>query len=242
MRSDLKSLQVLMAEAEEALAQRDAQRAAEKGVTVDELYRIEAESIEAEKRLREAARRLSAKVAALEPFADRLGADVIAAALSETLEDTPAIMAVREFIDTGTRPFLVLSGGVGLGKTVAAVRALLTGRSEYVHAVDIARRYEPWSADKDVDRIDFAAQRMVIDDLGTERGDDPRFMEAFGQIVDQRIGPKLYRDGTMERRMTIITTNLRTLRERYGERTASRLAEHGTFVALSGDDMRRRTT
>ena len=219
--------------------------AAELGITVDELERRRQEAaFEARRAERElGARRRRLQI--LRPYAERIGRDVVEAIANDVIEVTPLMVAVREFMANGERPMLVISGGVGIGKTCAAVAALVRhGVGVYCHAADLASRYEPWSADakRGVEPIDMSTSLLVLDDLGSERGDDPRFAEAVGQTIDRRIGPGITSDGDLYRRITIITTNIptRDLEAKYGARFADRLFEHAQAMNVRDQVSRRR--
>lgn len=146
------------------------------------------------------------------------------------------------------RPVLVLSGGVGCGKSVAAAFWLLQlARRPIVH-LDAGRtwdwrrspRFMPVSAlqgafgsfDK-ADRLRVAeaqkASALVLDDLGTE----VRNVSAdLVNLISERIRAGL---------PTCITTNgsQAEVAARYGARFDSRLAESGEWHACGSTDLRR---
>jgi DNA replication protein DnaC len=153
--------------------------------------------------------------------------------------DTPAMVRARAFRDVDVpagRTLLVLSGGVGCGKTTAAAWVVATQRfhqPRFMRAATFARtsRYDAaassaWSR----------AGALVLDDLGAEYVDAKgSFLVDFDELLDT-----YYAD----RRPLIITTNLGTedFRDRYGGRDgriASRIREAGAWVNCSGPDLRR---
>jgi DNA replication protein DnaC len=154
--------------------------------------------------------------------------------MGEGLEDTEAHRAVCEWM-AGEKPTLVLTGGTGVGKTVAAVRAMLTAsRAQFVRALRIGAHFEPWSADREagIAPLNLGVDLLVIDDLGQEPIEDRRAMPAIEEALDARQSKKT---------RTLITTNLDTtgIRSRYSERIRSRLAQNAALVGLGGTDKRR---
>jgi len=127
------------------------------------------------------------------------GGDVFAAAVDDAAALTPALRTVLggaawradRFAETGRRPghLLVLSGGTGNGKTVAAawmavrypgtalfVTAAQIGDTPYSRWGDYALARERWRS----------AGLLVIDDVGEERGDLAR------RVVAERVGPLIF--------------------------------------------------
>ena len=170
-------------------------------------------------------------------------------------EPTEALLAVRAFGDSKAR-ILVLCGGVGTGKSLAAAdmfvapfrgidpSALEAAGSEWervvcpvagswVSAPKLARAIDPWRHELDAghEPIDPSRGVSVLDDLGTE-GDSQRFQEALATYIDAR----------MDAPKTVITTNLAKadIRKRYGDRIADRLNHVGACVELKGKSMRRK--
>jgi len=152
----------------------------------------------------------------------------------EGLLDTSAHLAVCKWLETD-RPTLVLMGGTGAGKTVAAVRAMHTRqRTQFIRALRIGAHFERWASDREsnVVALDLGADLLVVDDLGQEPIEDRRAMPAIEEVLDSR---------QSERTRTIITTNLSpdAIRARYSDRICSRLAQNGRFVPVDDDDRRR---
>lgn len=189
-------------------------------------------------------------------------ATVIGAEAAETVYErreaaTEATKLVGPWLGSDM-PCLVLSGGVGAGKTVAAVVALrehvgLTiprarGRNEWngcaeqwipanpcpiVRASRLAAAVDPWKHERDAgaEPFDLSIPFLCIDDLGAEL-DEPRFHQALFAAIDARQSPKT---------RTIITTNLRReeIRPRYGDRIADRLNAIAKVVQLRSASLRR---
>lgn len=225
------------------------ERARAEGITLDELARREERANDERERASRAAWLRSQRLQRIRPYASQIRRPMVEAILDGTIEATPAVVAVRSFCEDSVElPFLVLSGGVGTGKTVAALAELVRrdpSEVAYVHATELARRYEPWREDRErgVEAIDLGVRLLVLDDLGTERGDDPRFAEALGRIIDKRLGPGVTASGELYRRVTIITTNLapKEIGPKYaaiGGRIADRFRGDARSVLLTGDSMR----
>lgn len=162
------------------------------------------------------------------------------------LEETIAIHA-----SSGSSEFLVLSGGPGCGKTVAAVCWLL----EYVAD---PKKWQKDANDKRVpvftgtrpiwvtaaklarcDRYDEEAMtrllrnpRLVIDDLGGEYLDKGGF---YASMLDEIVNER-----QAESKPTIMTTNLDAagFTARYGQRIVDRLREGGRFVGCGDASLR----
>lgn len=157
------------------------------------------------------------------------------------LAATDAIVAVR----SAEFRILVLAGNVGAGKSVAAAWWLLAPhipgsppsrdygkrKSLWVSASRLARwqRYD----EDEMARL-LLAPRLVIDDLFAEFSDQKgNFVSILDEVVSDRLANK---------RPLVITTNasVEVFRERYGERIADRIREHGKFHSFAGESMRRR--
>lgn len=137
----------------------------------------------------------------------------------------------------GSLTFLVLAGGVGCGKTVAACvnppeeGFLFVDALELVKAGLYGDKAEAFweSAQK--------AKLLVLDDLGTEPRDEKGYAAcAFEDLMNKRYNSM---------RKTILTTNLtaEAFKARYcegsgGGRFGDRLRECGDWVALTGGSMR----
>lgn len=138
----------------------------------------------------------------------------------ESLEASPYIEAVEGFL-TGDKTILVLSGGVGCGKTQAACMAFnLASDVLFVRAGSL-NRISMYDAEE-MARL-HSASVLIIDDVGIEYADRKGFLLA---LLDDMIDPR-YSEG----RHTIITTNLLEykngeypMKKRLGDRLMSRIA------------------
>lgn len=149
---------------------------------------------------------------------------------------TRCLRAVQGWLNRTDRvPVLILSGGVGCGKSVAAKWAVANGPSsrKYLMAEDVVGRYAGGSfgdgaAEKERVR---RCQLLVIDDLGTETN--------HGRMAACLIDLLEYRQSG---RQTLITTNenMDALRAFYPDvRLFSRLDQSAMVVADDGPDLRR---
>lgn len=129
---------------------------------------------------------------------------------------------------------VVLSGGLGCGKTVAATRWVAEGddtKPLFVRAAafEAIGRYdrkwrERWTT----------ASSMVLDDLGAEYGDaKENFLAILDELFDVVYSHPI---------PCVVTTNLllKDFRLRYGERIYSRLRECAEWRNVSGPDLRGR--
>lgn len=144
---------------------------------------------------------------------------------------------VRRWVATsGPRPNLVILGPVGTGKTHLAVaacrpdadRGLEVRFFPVIELLDDLRPSGPPGAFHDLADID----RLIVDDLGTERPTDWTG-ERLGGLINRR---------WLEERPLVVTTNLTMpeLRESIGAPAYSRLVGSGAVVVrLAGDDRRK---
>ena len=171
-----------------------------------------------------------------------------------------APMLLRRFVDSwssdqdGTG--LLITGGVGTGKThlaVATLRALVTEHNAVGLFYDhrsllkaIQNSYNQRSSESEYEVLApvFQADVLVLDELGREKRSD-----WTGEMVEHILNTR-YND----RRTTVITTNYpndhsalvradgktgETLGDRVGERIFSRLQEMCLTVEMSGQDFRK---
>lgn len=136
----------------------------------------------------------------------------------------------------GAFDLLVLSGGPGTGKTLAACEWLRPktsiGHGGWFVTAALLARYPRYDAKAMHDLLTCRA--LVVDDLGCEYMDDKgNFMAVLDEVINARYG---------ERLPTLITTNLNAdaFKERYGSRIADRIREDGRFVALGDVSFRPR--
>lgn len=140
---------------------------------------------------------------------------------------------------TDIKPMLVLVGGRGCGKSVAAAYAAATYTDSvcWYSANDLVRFFSTNHAEslKEQKRAKFA-RLTVLDDVATE-GDPVRMCAALIDILEKR-----------KQKKTIVTTNnhldsdkpgLESWLTRYPDpRLHSRLAESAVFVVDNGPDLR----
>lgn len=219
--------------------EREAQAKA-RGITLDELDELEAK----ERAELEAKERGAAQFAKRKRVVERCGARMPDATrdafLRGELHDTEALRAVHAWL-AGSENFLLLLGGTGVGKTVAALVALTELDGVFVRSPDLGPAIEPWKADLDrgVQTFDPSSPSLVVlDDLGLERAEDARWGTSFDELCDARQGS---RHGRPLR--TLITSNLTSaqIAERYSERARDRIRSSHKRVTLRGQSMRGRS-
>lgn len=170
----------------------------------------------------------------------------IAAALGE-MKDTPALEQAKFFRQTPQR-IIILSGGVGVGKTTVSAWLSLKGQDPRPGFIRIGELERRGRYDKKLDDWLQDKTSLVIDDVGTEVLDGKNvFTALFGEIVDMFYS---------NRRTLIMTTNLRPRRsdakaekkdpneidqfaERYGDRVWSRLSQYGFWADCGMRDLRK---
>ncbi len=171
-------------------------------------------------------------------------------ALLATAEQKPALVAARQWLASDS-DFLLLSGGAGTGKTIAAAVVLSDFRdSEKEPSINFDRKRQlPRGAmmvravaGPAIGLFDEASQKkveqmrgvafLVIDDMGTEMLTDV-WRQNLDDVIDYRYSNKL---------RTIITTNLTpdAFKERYGARIADRIRHTAKIVLVGADSMRKR--
>jgi DNA replication protein DnaC len=221
-----------MAEIERA----DEREAARLGfATVQELRAARSAEREAAEAQRKEGERRNHVRAVLAHVGSRVTDDVARALfLGGELDDTPAHLAVTDWLES-QKPALVLSGGTGTGKTVAAVRAMVRyGSYQFVRAIRVGAHFERWASDREdgVDPLRLGCSFLVLDDLGQEAESDRRAAQAVEEILDHR---------QRENTRTLITTNLTpdAIKARYSDRVVSRLRQNATVKAVNTTDMRR---
>lgn len=153
-------------------------------------------------------------------------------------EETKALSETKEFLNSAST-ILVLAGGVGTGKTIAAAWAIVESRGgKYVKAIELSQHGLYGEENQGFWDDLRATPLLVIDDLGTEPRDEKGFAAAnFDALMDHRYD---------HCRKTILTTNLtdETFKQVYctgfGVRLLDRIREVGHFVRVPGQSMRRR--
>jgi DNA replication protein DnaC len=145
----------------------------------------------------------------------------------------------------------IFSGPIGTGKTFALVAAMREPNPKtfadcplFVDWPEFIGDVDRWKALEITDRDRFDPVRrlcawrgpLFVDDVGQEQFVESGYRRGesealFDQFVNRRTGLDL---------ALWITTNLSIadLRERYGERTSSRLSQHCLLIGICGDDRR----
>lgn len=148
--------------------------------------------------------------------------------------DWDAVVETRRWLATGTQTWLVLVGGKGTGKSVAATwavrEACKRGDSAFFRRASEVARLSTFDAGADeLTRLRKCAL-LVVDDLGTENL-TAHAQGLFFEIFDVRHENHL---------RTIITSNVgrQQLKERLGERLTDRLKSDGRIIELHGESKR----
>ena len=146
-----------------------------------------------------------------------------------------ALDAVDAWV-AGTKPWLVLAGGTGTGKSVAAGYGLarllgMRRRGGWVASVAFSGLVGGFDGQAELRRLQ-SLDVLVVDDFGTEHYSS--FVEGlFFEVLAGR-----HEHGDLR---TIITTNLdrAALRHRLGSRLADRVSHACSMVTCVGESMRR---
>lgn len=144
----------------------------------------------------------------------------------------PAIIALNGW-SFDDRNVVVLSGSVGVGKTVAVARWCMerTSRISFARSATFAAssRY-----DRDARALYYDAPGLCLDDIGTEYADKKEsFLVDLDELVDTFYA---------HYRPLLITTNLRPaeFQLRYGARVWDRLNHCARWFNVKGDSLRRK--
>lgn len=145
-------------------------------------------------------------------------------------KETAGIRAARKWLES-EKPFLVIAGSVGSGKTTAATWAVMRSgmMARHIRASELAsiapfgESAGRWKALRDM-------RLLVIDDLGTEHPSE-WWKSNFDGLIDARHGAKL---------RTIITTNLSPtqITDAYGLRISDRLRQSSIYAACGAQSLR----
>lgn len=191
---------------------------------------------EAQKRQNELGEIWRRKADRLERSGVRLRDEVRNRLLDGELDQTEALSTVLTWRDDKSRrPWLVLSGRTGTGKSVSAATAIAVDGGLWIRADDVVRIFAGLFGDalERQARVEHA-RLLVLDDVGCE-ADKDRMQPALIELIDARVSAMWT--------PTIVTTNLtkRDFATRYdSERLMSRFSELVTWVALDGPDLRRK--
>ncbi len=152
--------------------------------------------------------------------------------IADDMADTKSLGVVRRWLKTAGKPFLLLTGTVGVGKTVAASWALAQRDGEYMRApamVGIFAAY--FGAEVEEKKRLCRVPLLVVDEIGTER-DAERMQSTLFEIIDER---------RWHGQRTIFVSNLsgKDFDERYhDQRLQSRWKECAIVVNDASDDLR----
>lgn len=164
----------------------------------------------------DAIEKASSRAVAAKTLLERAGVPARAINAMASPLDTPALILAREWFATSL-PWLVLMGGVGVGKSVAAawcVRAALEARQSalWVTAAELAMRAGGFDGQTYALRLK-GVDMLVVDDVGTENLTD------FAKSVRDEVLAHRHEEGLR----TVITTNLGG--KEFGVRMGARLAD-----------------
>jgi DNA replication protein DnaC len=196
------------------------------------------------------------KSAAVELALAQIGVPERALEVARKCSPTPAVRAVEE---VGSRGMMILSGGVGCGKTVGAAKWIY----DYVTSKEVWKSKRLCNIDDEtmgyefqflgnavwvtsaklarVDHYDASAlaqytqcNRLVIDDLGIEFMDGKGFyLSLFNELIDERYASE---------RATVMTTNCSAdeFKARYKDRVVDRVRESGRFFGCGEESLRKK--
>jgi len=158
------------------------------------------------------------------------------ALLAATYSETDAVKRAREWWASRDKPWLLLSGPTGCGKSMAAASIPADHtRGKFVRADELVRLFSSMFGEQYEQQQTLRdTHLLVIDDLGCEL-DHARMLPALLDLLDARQSAR--------RLPTIVTTNLTpaAFRERYAnDRLNSRMAELVRWEGLTGEDLRRK--
>lgn len=203
------------------------------GPSDEEIAHWEAQEIEA-KRLSEARLRRAQRATNIESF--RCTDAMREALVDGRITDTDAVTVAQTWLVERDKPWLVLSGPTGCGKSLAAASVAANHRAgTFVRADELVRLFSSMFGEQYERQQGLRdAQLLVVDDLGCEY-DAGRMLPALLDLLDARQSAK--------RHPTIVTTNLtpQAFRERYpNDRLHSRMAELVRWEGVLSEDMRRK--
>lgn len=158
--------------------------------------------------------------------------ELLAAIADDALTATPALDAARDWLEAGTPSILVMLGGVGTGKTVAAAWCIARCvGGQYMKMRDVANLYRAGFGEEHERFVALTKSGfLAIDELTTERDVDLG-RAALHELVDERGSRGL---------LTLLMANRTAaeLKERYDARTIDRLRADARIVRLTSESMR----
>lgn len=154
--------------------------------------------------------------------------------------DTQAWTATERFLEAHragkAMRFLMLNGGTGIGKTVAAVNAMaVTDRSSRFLPVSYVIRafWQETETAKKIQETIESVPMLVIDDIGTGKDRDKETSAVY-EAVNCRQG---------NGKITILTSNIPKDRiKEYDARLVERITHQGAIITLGGESKRRKQT
>ncbi|WP_428262806.1 hypothetical protein [Haliangium sp.] len=171
--------------------------------------------------------------------------------LGGAIRESPALAGLRCAVRRGwapgsegdDKPWTLLSGNVGTGKSIAALwalthgtcdeRGLAPGGRRYLRSKRLARLNAAYAPDREqLDEL-ASVRWLVLDDLGwQDAGRDEHLAPAVVDVLEER---------HLRRRPTILVTNLerRALAEYLGDRLVDRMRQVVTSVVTGDRSMRR---
>ena len=163
---------------------------------------------------------------------------------SESLRDVlAAVHGWKDQLGTGDVSALVLSGGVGLGKThlAAGLMAWTLARgltARYVSLPDLLSDLRAsYNRESDIRTEDVLnplrdAALLVLDEIGVQRGTEWE-LDLLAQLIDER-----YRDAPSMALVLLTNASPEELPRFIGARAADRIREWGLTLRLSGESYR----
>lgn len=150
--------------------------------------------------------------------------------ISDTADLTAPLRAVHGFMSSPA-PLLVLHGGIGTGKTLAACKAIAMRGGHFVSAMDLAGIFTSYQRIGRKEEL-LQARVLVVDDIGQEL-DASRLTPILTELINRR---------RSHGRRTIWTSNLSPddIRLRYADdRLWSRVSQCVQDEGFAGSDLRR---
>jgi len=172
------------------------------------------------------------RLARIRPYASVVPPEAKRRIVEGTL-DSHAWSMVKRFLERwrrGRMAFLWLCGGLGRGKTCAALGAIAAEGGRLMSAEDLRRGYRQETKEAQaLRRFAEDTRLLVIDDSGTERRGDEASL-ALQQVVNKRQGGQA----------TIITTNLeeKQILAQYDARIIDRVIQQGGIYEVKGENLR----
>jgi DNA replication protein DnaC len=161
--------------------------------------------------------------------------EVFEAIVGNTLGDTQALRELKAWGTQRDKPWVALSGPTGCGKSVAVASLMWGAGGRFVRADEAVRLFASMFGEQYEQQQKLRdAGLLVIDDVGGEL-DAARMLPVLLDLLDSRKSARST--------PTVLTTNLtkKEFRERYAnDRLMSRMAESVQWVALNGEDLRRK--